>query len=404
MKHGRSWWIGAAAAAIAPSAWAGEPVTLRVATFNVRDVRTADLLNPDQPRVRRIAEVIQRLRPTVILINEIAYDIPGGGGATGEPGQNGTRLVENFLAVSQGPGLEPLRYKAFMAPVNSGMASGFDLNRDGKVADDYPRSGRPDNSGNPPAPTDEGRAYSGDCWGPGEFPGQLGMALLVDERLTIRTEKIRTFRLLPWDYMPGAFIPPAKGEAESAGRWYTDEELKVARLTSVGHWDVPVELPGGTVVHFLCSNPIAPMVDGPEKRSARRNHDEIRFWADYIQGEPYIVDDRNQPGGLDGRDLFVILGDLNADPDKGGAYKSPIRNGLFASRRINSKATPASDVAVQGVGPEATCALGYRLDYVIPCRELAVGASGVWRLLPNSAGAAEFPSDHWPVWMELRVP
>jgi hypothetical protein len=49
-------------------------IPIRVATFNIEDVSTTDLLVNDQPRIQRLAEVIQRLRPNVLLVNEIAFD------------------------------------------------------------------------------------------------------------------------------------------------------------------------------------------------------------------------------------------------------------------------------------------------------------------------------------------
>ena len=35
-------------------------------------------------------------------------------------------------------------------------------------------------------------------------------------------------------------------------------------------------------VHVLASHPTPPTFDGAEDRNGRRNHDEIRFWADYV--------------------------------------------------------------------------------------------------------------------------
>jgi hypothetical protein len=54
-----------------------------------------------------------------------------------------------------------------------------------------------------------------------------------------------------------------------------------------------------------------------EDRNGRRNHDEIRFWADYVtpgKTSAYIYDDAGQQGGLAPGDRFVIAGDQNADP------------------------------------------------------------------------------------------
>src|SRR5690606_19592470 len=89
---------------------------------------------------------------------------------------------------------------------------------------------------------------------------------------------------------------------------------------------VPVVLNGGTVVHVLVSHPTPPVFDGPEDRNGRRNHDEIRFWADYVEdGEraSYLVDDAGVRGGLAPDALFVILGDLNADPAPGAGDGVP---------------------------------------------------------------------------------
>jgi hypothetical protein len=219
----------------------------------------------------------------------------------------------------------------------------------------------------------------------------------VDTRLEIVRDRVRTFQRFPWDYMPGALLP----ELPAGKPWFSEEELKFARLSSKSHWDVPVRLPNGTVVHVLCSHPTPPVFDGPERRNARRNHDEIRFWSDYIDGEPFIVDDNDRPGGLAWNASFVILGDLNADPVKGDSLRNPVGTFLLANRRVGADAAPASDVKIEGLAEHDTAMFGLRVDYVLPSRDLDVRSSGIWRTAP--AGAAEFPSDHFPVWMEMTV-
>ena len=81
--------------------------------------------------------------------------------------------------------------------------------------------------------------------------------------------------------MPGALAP---SDPESGENWYSPEEWAAFRLASKSFWDVPVSLPNGSEVRFLLSHPSPPAFDGPEKRNQRRNHDEIRFWADYLDG------------------------------------------------------------------------------------------------------------------------
>ena len=52
-------------------------------------------------------------------------------------------------------------------------------------------------------------------------------------------------------------------------------------LSSKNHWDVPVRI-GKRTLHLLISHPTPPAFDGPEDRNGKRNHDEIRFWRDYL--------------------------------------------------------------------------------------------------------------------------
>lgn len=397
--------VAAACLTAAPaSAQPAAPVTVRVATFNLEDVRLTDLVNADgspradQPRLRRLAEVIQRLRPNILLLNEIAYDQPGAPGfAEGmTPGLNAQRFVDQYLAVAQAPGLEPIAFRAFAAPVNTGMTSGMDLDNDGSAVTTYPVPQADGPDGSPGRQTKEGRAFGNDCWGFGTFPGQYGMALLVDPRLEIQTDSVRTFRLLPWDYMPGAFVPTKP----DGGAWFSAEEKTAFRLSSKSHWDIPVKLPGGAVIHVLASHPTPPTFDGPEMRNKKRNRDEIRFWADYLDDEPWIVDDANTPGGLKAGAHFVIVGDLNADPDEGNSFKDPI--GLLKRNPMVRWTRPTSALAIEGLDPDDTAMFKLGVDYVLPSRGIEVSASGVWRDAPS--GGDDFPTDHFPVWADLVVP
>lgn len=377
-------------------------LTVRVATFNIEDVRQEDVARNDNPRLKAIAEVIQRIGPNILFLNEIAYDMPGAPGfKEGEqPGQNAARFVENYLSVAQAPGLTPIKYKAFMSPVNTGLFSGFDLDNDGKATDSYPTPPGTKPDGSAGAQTPGGRAFGNDCWGFGTFPGQYGMALLVDERLTIDEANVRTFQKLPWDYVTGNYLPTK----QDGTPWFTDEEKALVRLSSKSHWDVPVKLPNGSVIHVLASHPTPPVFDGPEDRNGKRNHDEIRFWMDYLSNDPYVVDDNSKYGGFGSDAPFVIVGDLNADPKKGDSFKNPIGK-LMAARRVSREFTPKADIEVAGLEPTDTSMFKMRVDYVLPSKELKVTQGGVWRTLPSSSGAGgNFPSDHFPVWVDVVSP
>ena len=121
------------------------------------------------------------------------------------------------------------------------------------------------------------------------------MALLVRSDLEIVQGDVRTFQLLKWDAMPDARIPDGR---EASTTWYDEDEAEALRLSSKSHWDVPVRLPDGRVLHILASHPTPPAFDGAEQRNVRRNHDEIRLWRDYLNGASYIVDDTGVRGGL----------------------------------------------------------------------------------------------------------
>ena len=152
----------------------------------------------------------------------------------------------------------------WVAESNTGISSGEDFNNDGDTTDPE------------------------DAFGYGVFPGQYGMLLL--SRFPIDTDNVRTFRNFLWKEMPGNVMP--------AG-YYSPAAEDIFRLSSKSHWDVPIEVSGQTV-HVLCSHPTPPVFDGPEDRNGRRNHDEIRFWADYVTPgqDGYIYDDNYNYGGL----------------------------------------------------------------------------------------------------------
>ena len=117
---------------------------------------------------------------------------------------------------------------------------------------------------------------------------------------------------------------------------------------------------------------------------------------------PWIVDDAGVTGGLQRGQHFVILGDLNADPNRGESYKSPIVQSLGATRRVNLEFVPLAKRAVDGLGPSDTAMFGLRVDYVLPGLTMTVQGGEVWREAPT--GAEKFPSDHFPVFLDITVP
>ncbi|WP_053202245.1 endonuclease/exonuclease/phosphatase family protein [Jiangella muralis] len=363
---------------------------LRVATYNLSLNRAAegelvdDLSTGADPQARAVAEVIQRTRPDIILLNEFDYV---------EDGVAADLFRANYLEVGQG-GADPIEYPyAYVAPSNTGIPSGFDLNNDGTVGG------------------------GDDAFGFGLFPGQYGMAVL--STYPIVEDDVRTFQNFRWKDLPGALLPTA---------FYSPEEQDILRLSSKSHWDVPVQV-GHRTVHVLVSHPTPPTFDGPEDRNGRRNHDEIRFWAEYVGPgrASWIYDDEGGRGGLKPGSAFVILGDQNSDPVDGDSVPGAIQQLLEHPRVVDPLPTSAgaSEAAVLQGGANAShggdprydtadfadSAPGnLRADYVLPSRQLRpVGAGVFWpvRADPLSRLTGEFPfptSDHRLVWADVRVP
>ncbi len=80
----------------------------------------------------------------------------------------------------------------------------------------------------------------------------------------------------------------------------------------------------------------------------------------------------------------------------------PIERHLKGNRRVRFDFTPASSVAIPGLDPADTASFKLRVDYVLPSRDIEIVGGEVWRHVPE--GAATFPSDHFPVYLDVKVP
>jgi 3-phytase len=307
----------------------GDRGTVRYATFNaslnryrhgqlVEELADPSLRPAGDRQIRTVAEIIQRVRPDVLLVNEFDFDDRGRRGTS----RAAELFQDNYLSESQN-GAPPIRYGyRFTAPSNTGIPSGFDLNNDGQVVT-----------------TPGAMGYGDDSYGFGAFPGQFGMT--VYSRYPVDRRGVRTFQHFLWKDMPGARLPDDP-QTPASRDWYSPEELAVFRLSSKSHWDIPIRVRGKTV-HFLTSHPTPPVFDGPEDRNGTRNADEIRLWADYVTpgAGGYIYDDEGRRGGLKPGARFVIAGDQNSDPLDGDSIPGAIQQ-LLENRRVNTTVTPSS--------------------------------------------------------------
>ena len=368
--------------------------SVRIATFNVSMDATnytkkgqapsgnelqSNLSNGAHEQIKNISEIIQRLNPDIILLNEFDY--------SKQSAHDVQNFIKHYLNVSQ-KNQNTIDYPySYTAPVNTGIDSGLDLDKDGIVS-----------------------GTKGDAFGFGLFPGHYGM--LVLSKYPIQFEKVRTFQYFLWKDMPDNLLATIKDKSDTP--YYSQQAQQILRLSSKSHWHVPITI-GNQTIHLLASHPTPPVFDGPENRNGKRNHDEIRFWTDYLSGSEqsdYIYDDEGKLGGLKGKH-FVIAGDLNASPDEGDGLKSgikallghPLVNDLIVPKSEGGKAhTPNSQYSAQH-----TAGWGMRADYVLPSTSVEVKASGVFwpktgdsllRLIKDRKSS----SDHRLVWVDILLP
>ena len=380
----------AAAPAAAAQDWppAPAPGAIRVATFNTSLSRGGaglawKAIAEARDQALAVAAILRAVRPDVLLVQELDHDPEGRAldalaGLLAQPGEDGT------------PGID-YRHR-FSAPPNTGVPSGLDLDGDGEARG-------PD-----------------DAQGWGRFAGQYGMAVL--SRLPLDRGAARTFRRLRWAAMPGALLPAEVYPPEAPAR---------LRLSSKSHWDLPVVLPDGRRLHLLASHPTPPVFDGPADRNGRRNHDEVRFWVDYLSGEGWMVDDAGRAGALGEGASAVVLGDLNADPEDGDGRRAAIHALLDHPRLTDPRPrSPGAAAAALAQGGANARHLGdpaldtadwrdergpgnLRVDFVLPTRDLEVAGAGVFWPAPDDPRAAwvaggrrPASSDHRLVWVDLR--
>jgi len=341
----------AGAALLAALGLAAQADPLRIATYSPdlsRDgpgLLLRDLGRKDA-QIEAAIRVIAETRPDILLLTEFDWDYEG-------------RALAAFAARLAQAGLDyPHR---FAARPNSGMATGLDLDDDGRLGS------------------------AGDAQGFGTFTGQGGMAILSRHPIGPVTDHTDFL----WRDLPGHLMPPLPADAAAA-----------RRLSSTAHWDAVITV-AGRPLHLLSMSATPPVFDGPEDLNGRRNHDELAFWLHHLPDGP-----------------FVLAGNLNLDPlDSEGRPQAlaaimahvtdPLprsAGGAAAAGGVNDgqRGDPALDT---GDWPDDKPPGNLRVDYVLPAKPLKVLDSGVfWPADGPLAKAALAASAHRLVWVDLDWP
>lgn len=328
-----------------------------------------DIEKAEDPQVHAVADVIISVSPDIVLLTSFDYDY-------------------HLKALSAFAGLLDAKGRAyphiFALHPNKGMLTPLDLDGDGEL-------------GGP-----------GDAQGFGYFAGQGGMALL--SRFPIDQENVQDYSAVLWSDFPDALLPSLGGEA-----FPSEQALRIQRLSTTGHWVVPVILPDGHKLDLMAWHATPPVFDGPEDRNGRRNHDETIFWRAFLDGEI---------NGTSPQSSFVVLGDANLDPYDGDGIGEAMLSLLTHPKIHDPK--PDSQGGEQAAELQAGANLSHkgparfdtvdwrdengpgnlRVDYVLPSADLSVEGAGVyWPPQGHEMyDIVESASPHRLVWVDIGLP
>ncbi len=354
-------WAAVVSLALA-SALAAE--TVRVATFATGlggegpGLLLRDIVETRDPAIDAVAATVAEAAPDILVLQDVDWDA---GGATLD-------ALADRIAEGGGPDYP----YCFARRPNSGVPTQFDLDGDGY------------------------RGGPRDRQGYGAFTGAGGMAIL--SRYPIDAAHATDLSGLLWRDLPGAIPPPGMAAAVA----------DIQRLSSVGHWIVPVETPGGPLT-LLTWHGTPPVFDGPEDRNGRRNRDETALWLRLLDGA--LAPAPPEPP-------FLLAGLANLDPADGEGRRDALASLLADPRLQDPRPASAGAAAAADPGQTGDPALdtadfgdrtgNLRLDYLLPSADLAVSGSGVLWPAPESPPAARLgPAEDWPahrlVWIDLEL-
>jgi hypothetical protein len=292
-----------------------------------------DLQKGEDPQLRAAIAVISQLSPDLLLLTDFDYD---------------------FDAVALTALAGALDYPHhFAARPNTGLQTTADLDGNGRFGE------------------------ARDAQGYGRFSGDGGMAIL--SRYPIDPNAVTDLSALIWSDLAGA----------TQSSTMTADVKAIQRLSTSGHWVVPVETSIGLVT-LLAYAATPPVFDGPEDRNGLRNRDELRLWKQVIDGQ-------FQTPPID----FVMLGNANLDPVDGEGYSTAMA-AFLANPRLHDPHAGRDTADWPEDGPG-----NLRVSYVLPASTWRVTDAGVFWPLLGDADAVLLGDDglaagvHHLVWADI---
>lgn len=300
-----------------------------------------DIQGGDDSQIAAIIGVITNVAPDILVLTDFDFDL------------------DSLALIAFSQALRDDLPHHFALQPNAGLATGMDLDGNGRRGD------------------------ARDAHGYGRFAGDGGMAIL--SRYPIDAANVTDFSTLLWKDLPGAVLPH-----DTDGLFPSAEVHDVIRLSSTGHWIVPIKLPAGPPLPILASSATPPVFDGPEDMNGLRNRDELRLWDLVISGDL---------GPLP--ESFVLAANANLDPDDGDGLSAAmavfLQNPRLQDPLPNQK---TADWPEEGPG-------NLRVSYVLPSRDWTVTDAGVFWPAPDDPDYALLGDDglaagpHHLVWVDI---
>lgn len=317
-----------------------------------------DILAADDPQILAIRQIIDQVAPDVLVLTDFDFDASNAA----------------LSAFSQSLN-SPYPYLFSRRP-NAGLQTGLDLDGNGYAGD------------------------ARDAMGYGRFLGDGGMAIL--SRYPIQDANVTDLTQLLWRDLEGATLPQKEGAP-----FPSTQARSIQRLSSVGHWIVPLEVDETQVITLLAYAATPPVFDGPEDANGLRNRDELRLWENVLEGRIGPVPE-----------VPIVIGNTNLDPFDGQGERAAMVD--FLAHRDLQDPTPRSAggvvAATEGhLGDPALDTAAWprdepgnlRVSYVLPSSKLTVTGAGVFWPAPDDPLAVLLGSDgqaagpHRLVWVDV---
>ena len=261
----------------------------------------------------------------------------------------------------------------FASRPNTGLPAGLDMNGNGRTGE------------------------SRDAQGCSRFSGDAGMA--VPSRFPIDQDNVENLSDILWRDVAGGTLP-----AIDVVPFPSQQAQGIQRLSTSGHWVVPIAPTGAAPFHLLAWSATPPVFDGLEDRNGLRNRDELLIWENRLAN--------------DAPASFIVLGNANLDLVDGSGLRDSTE--AFLNRADLQDPAPRSAGGAFAANPDQIgdpsldtadwpdyAPGNLWVSYVFPAMDWTVSDAGVFWPAPGDSDAKLLGDDglaagpHRLVWVDV---